>query len=472
MKRLSIAKKWMLYSILPVVLLVITALLVSFFALRSYYYNEAESYLNDKANLLYKSVVSAENTETVRDMIEVYEFKNKIELMGLDSNGNVVATSSGFNFIPEYEMPDFYDALYNSASRSIYIGKGQTENKIMAISILLPHGNSEMRALRMVISLEKIDKKVLITTGYISLIGLVIIVLFVLLGIYFSKSIVYPLRNISDVANSIAAGRFDYRLMTESDDELGDLCRVINHMAEELGRTEEMQNEFISSVSHELRTPLTAIQGWTETLGTIKDTSSAEYKEGMRIITTETERLSIMVEELLDFSRIRLGKFAMNFEKIDVVAEVTDAYLMFKKRAAIENKTIEYDEPEEIITAYGDRFRLKQVFINIIDNALKYSPQESTVSIKISTDEETITIKVIDNGNGIEMKDLPHIKKKFYKVDNTVKGSGIGLAVADEIISLHSGSLEIQSEKGIGTVVTIKIPKNQPKEVKTDEERA
>lgn len=466
MRRLSITKKWIIYSLTPVLILVITAITVSFFGIRSYYYNEAESYLNDKANMLYKAAVSVENENTVKQMVQTYEYKDKLELMCLDSEGNVVATSSGFGFTPEEAMPDFNEAVSSKASRGIYIGEGQTGCKIMAVSILLPHGNSDLRALRLVISLEEVDSQVLTVTGYVLLAGIVVIAAFIIFGGYYAKSIVLPLRNISDIANSIADGNFDYRLMTDSDDEIGDLCRVINHMAEELGKTEEMQNEFISSVSHELRTPLTAIQGWVETLGTIKDTESAEYKEGMKIITAETERLSIMVEELLDFSRIRCGRLAMNFEKLDVVAEVTEAYLMFKKRAELENKVLEYEEPEEIITAVGDRYRLKQVFINIIDNALKYSSAESTISIKIASEDEWVTIKVIDNGNGIDNKDLPYIKKKFYKADNTVKGSGIGLAVADEIISLHSGVLDIASEKGIGTVVTIKLPKEQPEEKK------
>ncbi len=464
MHRLSIAKKWILYLLTPVVLLVAAAVLVSFFGIRSYFYSETENYLNEKANILYKSIISTENIESVKILVQNYEEKDKIELMGIDSQGDVVVTSSGF-IIDVADMPDFQKAAYSKASRGVYVGMGQTGHKIMAVSVLLPHGNSSLRAIRLVVSIQKVDARIGELTAYVGIVGLVIIALFIWLGIYFTRSIIHPLRNISGVANSIAEGHFDYRLMTDSNDEIGDLCRVINHMAEELGKTEDMQNEFISSVSHELRTPLTAIQGWVETLGSIKDTSSPEYKEGMKIVTSETERLSMMVEELLDFSRIRLGKLAMNFEKIDLVAEVTEAYLMFKKRAEIENKTLQYDEPEDIIIAVGDRFRLKQVFINIIDNALKYSGEGSTVAVKVSTDEEFVTIKVIDNGNGIDAKDLPYIKNKFYKADNTVKGSGIGLAVADEIITLHSGELDIASEKGIGTVVTIKLPLKNSEEV-------
>jgi signal transduction histidine kinase len=112
------------------------------------------------------------------------------------------------------------------------------------------------------------------------------------------------------------------------------------------------------------------------------------------------------------------------------------------------------------MSVMGDRYRLKQVFVNIIDNAIKYSEEKSTVSIKLKFDDEWVNIRVIDNGKGIDSKDMPYIKNKFYRADHSVKGSGIGLAVANEIIELHGGELDIKSEKDVGTVVSIKIPKS------------
>jgi signal transduction histidine kinase len=298
-------------------------------------------------------------------------------------------------------------------------------------------------------------------TGAVLLGAIALFTVFFISGLSFVRSITVPLKNLGEVAHTIASGDFEYRINPKSDDEIGDLCIAVNNMAEELGKTEKMQNEFISSVSHELRTPLTAIQGWMETLGSLKDTGSPEYKNGMQIITSETTRLSTMVEELLDFSRIRRsGSLAMNMEELDIVAELTEAYLMFKQRVISEDKVLEYEEPEDIISVMGDRYRLKQVFVNIIDNAIKYSEEKSTVSIKLNFDDEWVNIRIIDNGKGIAAKDMPYIKNKFYRADHSVKGSGIGLAVANEIIELHGGELDIKSEKDVGTVVSIKIPKS------------
>ena len=461
MHRITIAKKWMLYTVLPVALILTTVVILAYIGIRSYYYNEASNYLSNKANVLYREVNSdsVKNSVQVSEIVATYEEKEKIELMSLDSTGRVMSTSSGFYMDFTEPFPDFESAVNSSSSRGSYTGIGQNGERIMAISLVLPEKVSEVRALRLVISIEQIDDQILKLTGFVLLGAVALLFIFFIAGLSFVRSITLPLKNLSKVATTIASGDFDYRIQPKSNDEIGDLCISVNNMAEELGKTDKMQNEFISSVSHELRTPLTAIQGWIETLGSLKDTESVEYKNGMKIIASETTRLSTMVEELLDFSRIRRsGSLSMTFEEVDVVAELTEAYLMFKQRVAAEDKILEYEEPEEIISVCGDRYRLKQVFVNIIDNAIKYSEAETTVSIKLDHDEDWVSIRIIDNGKGIDSKDMPYIKNKFYRADHSVKGSGIGLAVANEIVALHKGELDIKSEKGVGTVVTIKLP--------------
>ena len=461
MHRITIAKKWMLYTVLPVALILTTVVILAYIGIRSYYYNEASNYLSNKANVLYREVNSdsVKNSVQVSEIVATYEEKEKIELMSLDSTGRVMSTSSGFYMDFTEPFPDFESAVNSSSSRGSYTGIGQNGERIMAISLVLPEKVSEVRALRLVISIEQIDAQILKLTGFVLLGAVALLFIFFIAGLSFVRSITLPLKNLSKVATTIASGDFDYRIQPKSNDEIGDLCISVNNMAEELGKTDKMQNEFISSVSHELRTPLTAIQGWIETLGSLKDTESVEYKNGMKIIASETTRLSTMVEELLDFSRIRRsGSLSMTFEEVDVVAELTEAYLMFKQRVAAEDKILEYEEPEEIISVCGDRYRLKQVFVNIIDNAIKYSEAETTVSIKLDHDEDWVSIRIIDNGKGIDSKDMPYIKNKFYRADHSVKGSGIGLAVANEIVALHKGELDIKSEKGVGTVVTIKLP--------------
>ena len=224
-----------------------------------------------------------------------------------------------------------------------------------------------------------------------------------------------------------------------------------------MGTAEKMKNDFISSVSHELRTPLTAIKGWAETLqsGGVTD---GMMERGMSVIIRESERLSGLVEELLDFSRMQSGRMTLMMDKLDILAELGEAVYMFSERASAEHKQLLYEEPEMLPPVLGDINRLRQVFVNIIDNALKYTEEGGTIQVQVKLLGNNIVVTISDNGCGIPAEHLPKVKQKFYKANQTVRGSGIGLALADEIIALHSGTLTIESQENVGTVVTITLP--------------
>ena len=279
---------------------------------------------------------------------------------------------------------------------------------------------------------------------------------------YFINSIVNPVGQISETAKKIAEGDFNAKIEKKTDDEIGDLCDTINYMADELGATERMKNDFISSVSHELRTPLTVIKGWAEMLeDSSKDDSidSKTLERGMGVIIGETERLSVMVEELLDFSRLQSGRMVLQPMKLDIIAELSEAVLTFEQRAIREKKSLIYEETDDIIAVTGDKNRLRQVFVNIIDNALKYSDEGGSVTISaLRLENGFVDIVVKDTGIGIPADQLEKVKTKFFKGNATRRGSGIGLAVADEIIRMHGGEILLDSIEGEGTTVTIRLP--------------
>ena len=145
-------------------------------------------------------------------------------------------------------------------------------------------------------------------------------------------------------------------------------------------------------------------------------------------------------------------------DKIDILAELSEAVYMFKDRAALEQKELVYSEPPMLSPVLGDKNRLRQVFINIIDNALKYTAKSGTITVKVKEVAGYIYITVSDTGCGIPAEHLPYVKDKFYKANTAQKGSGIGLAVVDELVKMHSGTLDITSEENVGTVVTISLP--------------
>jgi len=284
----------------------------------------------------------------------------------------------------------------------------------------------------------------------------------IIMGLYassFIRNILDPVSRVTETARRIAAGSYGVQMEKSSEDEVGELIDTINDMSMKIDQAERTQSEFISSVSHELRTPLTAIKGWAETIYMENDPDTIH--KGMAVIINETERLSRMVEELLDFSRMQSGHFTLQKGTMDVLAELGDAVLIYMDKAAREQITISYDEPEMLPFVYGDKNRIRQVFINIIDNAVKYSDAGGHVSIKASEEDGMICVSVSDTGCGIKEADLPKIKTKFYKPNHTRRGSGIGLAVADEIIAAHGGRLDITSQEGVGTRVTITLPPEQ-----------
>ena len=274
---------------------------------------------------------------------------------------------------------------------------------------------------------------------------------------FFIRSIVRPIGEIEATAAKIAEGNLDTRIENKYNDEIGTLSDTINHMAGELDKTERMKNEFISSVSHELRTPLTSIKGWVETIAAIRDPADPNFRRGVQVISSEADRLYSMVEELLDFSRMQNG-LKLDLQLLDLVAEVSDAAIMVERRVELEGLHLAYDEPEEPMPVMADPARLRQVFINVLDNAVKYSPPHGTVRMDVLSDGNSAFVNISDEGRGIAPDDLENVKVKFFKGKGAVRGSGIGLAVVDEIVTALDGSVDIQSEVGRGTTVTVRLP--------------
>ncbi len=449
------------FGVIVAILLLIELLMV--FVVRNYYYNAAKEYVSSKMNIVSAAVQS--NTEAgkanlnsrIRTYVESYEDKERIELMAISNDGEVEVTSSGFSPSAEDKMLDYEEAKISKDGFSAQIYELPTGEKVVAVSAIINAKDSQYSALRMLSSMKKIDNQILIISATTLVVCLAIMLLIFFSGMYFVRSIVYPIRSIGDMTKQFAKGDFSERIKKESDDELGELCDSINNMADELSNTEQMKNEFISSVSHELRTPLTAIKGWTETVTSMYEDKET-FKKGMRVITSETERLSQMVEELLDFSRIQDNRLTLIMDTIDILAELGETVLIYQERARALGIKLDYYEPEMLSFVYGDKNRLRQVFINIVDNAIKYSDKGDTVSVEAYEEHGEICISISDTGMGISAEDLPKVKTKFFKANHTRRGSGIGLAVADEIIQRHGGTLTINSEQGVGTTVLITLP--------------
>ena len=468
--RSGITRRWLRGSLLLTVMLVL--LVESMFV-----YSSARSYYNSVQQTMYRRFSSisgqlkmytgdtaqkraANRSVALRRMVEQFSDKDKYEFMLLDSYGEVIASSSGTSAEGIVTDEDFNKAQSALDGMGVAIYRTASGEMVMAVCSLVPYAAEDVAAMRLVTSLTLIQDQ-LKRLFLISMVVVAAILGFtVASGLYFVRGIVVPLGQVERTAASIARGELDVRLPVTGDerDEVDRLRGTINQMAEGLEETEKMKNEFISSVSHELRTPLTSIRGWVETLRTLDDPTDENYRKGLEIINNETARLYNMVEELLDFSRLQNGRLKMECRPLDLVAELTDAVLFCEARIQREGLLLSYTEPEEMIPVYADPDRLRQVFINILDNAIKYSAPGGRITVKIWKGEYKAFIEIIDQGRGIPPEDLENVRTKFYKGSNSVRGSGIGLALVDSIMTALDGTMDLKSTLGRGTVVTLGLP--------------
>ncbi len=410
-------------------------------------------YLNQSYNQYYQSCITYAQT---------FEEKNYIELQFINAQGRIVASSYGTWAGPSPTTNDIADGISTRDIVPYYGENPQTGERILAVSSPMIYSNGEViGVLRYVTSTSLMERQVF-RVGLIALGSLLLILCIVVIsGNFYLKSILVPLGTITEKAKRIAAGSYGIQIEKKTDDEIGALADAINEMSMKIGENEKTQTEFISSLSHELRTPLTAITGWSETLlsGGELDTDT---RRGMMIIHKEAGRLTDMVLSLLDFTRIQGDRMTLNMELTDIRAEFEDTVFMYGSRLAQDDIQLNYlDNDEQIPEISCDPKRLRQVFLNILDNAAKHGGENNRIDAWIGFADDTVTVCIRDYGPGIPEDELPLVKKKFYKGSSKARGTGIGLAVCDEIVQMHGGTLELENAQGGGTLVTVCIPATQ-----------
>ena len=464
MKKITgIRKRWMVNSISVVLFIVLLAVAAFSAAMGSYYYSTLSESLKQKAENAISSFdyyrTEAEYSDNARAVVAGEPNSDKLEVEYLDADGQIRFSSSDLTAFRSPGTPDIAEAISMKRTK-VWIGADpSTGEHIMAASSPLMIDGEVVGVMRYVTSLNKVDKQIIIIVAIALGIGLGILGMVYFSNLYFIRSIVDPVAGITETAKRIAAGSYGVQIEKRYDDEIGALTDAINDMSLKINQSEKMKNEFISSVSHELRTPLTAINGWAETImnGEVRD--AGDVKKGMGIIVSEARRLTNMVEELLEFSRIQDGRFTLSVEPMDIKAELEDAvytYREFFRREGIELNHFDCDE--EFPPIAGDPERLRQVFCNLLDNAAKHGGSGKRIDTAIARDEDQVVITIRDYGPGIPAEELPHVKYKFYKGSSKARGSGIGLAVCDEIITRHEGTLDIDNAEGGGCIVTIHLP--------------
>lgn len=464
----GIRRRWMLNSIGAVSFVLLVALIAFSLFVGGYYYNSIRSALQTQATAVsdfFSSYATSERTylEMANYYINDFDERESLELQFISTNGKIVLSSYGLTSGGRPGTSDISEAL-KSKTVSNWSGRDpSTRERIIAVSAPILYGSEVKGIIRLVSSLSIVDRQFLLLILLALMVGIAALGMVYFTNLYFIRSILEPMAGITETAKSIAAGSYGVQIERQYDDEIGELATTINNMSRQIGQNEKVQREFISSVSHELRTPLTAINGWSETLlaGEIHDPDSIHM--GLSIIVSEGHRLSTMVEELLEFSRIEDGRFTLNVEPVDITAEFEDAVYTYRQLFRKKNIRMQYTPSEEELPLIpGDPERLRQVFSNLLDNAAKHGGENQAIEASVNRDGDRVVIRIRDHGPGVAQKDLPHVKEKFYKGSSTARGSGIGLAVCDEIIGRLGGTLDIANAEGGGCVATIRLPVNNP----------
>lgn len=388
-----------------------------------------------------------------------FEDKGRIEMQFINSAGRIqISSTSNLLAGTAPGTSDITDAIAHNEISSYHGRDPETGETILAVSHPLTSNGKVVGVMRLVTSLRSVNRQVMLAVLAICLIAALSLHWVIISNLLFINNVVEPVAVVTEAAKRISAGSYGFQIEKKYTDELGELVDNINDMSLKIGQNEKMKSEFISSY------PMICVRfdshqwlGRDDSGGPTGDPE--QLRRGIRIILNESRRLSTMVEELLEFSKMEDGRFTLRMEQVDLQAEFEDAIFTYRELFRQEGIELSYEAGDEDLPLIpGDSERLKQVFCNVLDNASKHGGSGKRISASICEEGDWQVVRVRDYGPGIPEEELPFVKQKFYKGSSKARGSGIGLAVCDEIIGLHGGTFTIGNAEGGGAIVTIRLP--------------
>ena len=430
-------------------------------SIKNYYYKNVEDILTSQIEYSTDFYSRYFSTFTIDDIImgdiDLFWRYTTAQVQLLSLEGNLLMDSLGVVHEGAINTTDVIRA--KNMEKGVWVGSVHYDDSpVMAVSLPLRNHEEPIGIIRFITSLEETNSTVNRIILLLVLVGLIVIIISGVVSLFLANSIVKPLVEVTKVAEKMADGQLRVRGEVKIKDEIGQLSNTLNFMAEELLKKEQIKNDFISSVSHELRTPLTSIKGWAITLQGDEPIDSELLKDGLEIIETESERLTNMVEELLDFSKFISGRIVLEKSIFCIRDTIEMIEKQYMPRAKDNKIDLAVNISDDVQFFLGDENRIKQLLLNLLDNAVKFTPAGGEVSLDAYTQDNNLVLIVKDTGIGIPPEDLPHVKEKFYKGKHSKSHSGIGLSICEEIVTLCNGNLEIESEIDKGTSVKAILP--------------
>jgi heavy metal sensor kinase len=445
----SIRTRLTLWYLAVIVVLLLIFSSVAYFMLDYTLYNNLDNTLQNRANSL--------NTPTY-----VVPKSNEL-LMSFDANGNETQSVGGVTV----DTPKLSGLIKKAiAGQNAYLSATGTENqniRLYATSFLNPFNGQPVVIVVGQTTTEITD--VLHTFVYVIVIAMVaIIILAGIGGLFLAERALKPVQQITKTAQNIEGSDLSQRINVKTDDELGMLASTLNEMIGRLEESFNRQRQFTADASHELRTPLAIMQA-EATLALSKERVPDDYRKSLETISQESDYMSSVIGKLLFLARSDAGKEQLTFEDVELKGLITG--LASNIEALAQDKGIKFavDAHEELMVS-GDKVKLRQLFINILENAVRYTPTAGHISVSLVKQESNAVVSISDTGIGIPPEHLPHIFERFYRVDKARAradgGVGLGLAIAKIITESHKGKIEVESELGKGTTFRISIPVKSP----------
>lgn len=459
--RFSLKVKLFLYAFAIFMVFIVGFEIFSYLTLKDYHYNNLRNFMHTQTKLSSELYVSQLGDFTLSDNIlnENFDFLNNIDgkVQILDNTGTVLYDNIASDQVGKKILDDDVKQALNSNSGTS-INFRNNKERTLSVSVPLNDKSVQVGVLRTTASLKSTDLDIAKQFLIFIIFGAVAAIVGGILSYYLSRKIFRPINKLTVVAKKYSDGQYEEKSNISYEGEIGELAKTMDQMSENIIEKEAIKTEFISSVSHELRTPLTSIKGWSITLqddGIDKELTN----EGLQIIEKESDRLSDMVEDLLDFSRFTSPKFKLSKSTFNIVDAAQTIITQLRPRVKEKSINLLFNYNQRDIEVVADINRIKQVFINLLDNAIKFTPIEGTIVVNIEGFDEKVACQVIDTGIGISEDEIDKVTQKFFKGTSSESHTGLGLSICEEIVKAHNGRLVITSVEGEGTTIEFTIPK-------------
>ncbi|MFC4767008.1 sensor histidine kinase [Effusibacillus consociatus] len=427
-----------------------------------FYYRQVQDQIDVLSSRYAQSIANSRDMMTV-SMIEMMGNFADVKLFIVDADGKIIANSgvsdvSEGSFVPPAETK----TLAQGGSIQKEYEDPVSKDRFLVSGKPILSGNAFYGGVYVLSSIKGVHESVQKVRELLILSG--IGAFFLGLGFTFvlSRKLSDPLIQMEKATRQIAKGELDTRVEVTSGDEIGSLAQAVNDLANDLRRYRDNRSEFFANISHELRTPITYLEGYSKVLKDRLYQTEEEKEQYLEIIHQESKRLTRLIDDLFELSKMEEGKVGLNFEWIDLAEIVENSVQKTSLKAKAKGLEIKADIQRDLPLVWGDGLRMEQIFMNLLDNAIRYTEQGG-ISVQMrSGDRGQVEVLIEDTGIGIPEEELPYIFERFYRVEKSRSrehgGTGLGLAIVKKLVDLQHGTIEVFSQVRKGTRFVIKFP--------------